>query len=330
MPGYPGQPAPHVMRGPSWTSRLFLTAVVALALPFAVRAQTCDGALERADGLYVQAEFDAAIALLTECMEGEAFSEAERARAYRLLGLSYIGKGQMAEARTAAEDLMALDPAYEPDPADDPPTWQQLVEEVEGEPAVSPDPPPVDTDRADPPPATATPLPASQPERRGLGALFVELHGSSSALVDEDEDAFSGGGGGFKLGFPLTPAFIAFGGLTAAPVEPEDDALAVVDYRLTMLDLGAQLNFGASRRSFVPYFTAAYTRQSLSVDIDGVDGWTGNAFTGGIGFMYFFTPPLSVGLGLDVTFGGLQSDDLGDVSTTAARLSLGLSWFPLR
>ena len=316
MPGYPGRP--------SWTSRLLLAA--AFALPFAVQAQTCDGALERADGLYVQAEFDAAIALLTECMEGEAFSEAERARAYRLLGLSYVGKGQTAEARTAAEDLMALDPTYEPDPADDPPSWQRLVEEVAPEEtAVSPDPPPADTGRADPPPQTSTPTPVpSQVERRGLGALFVQLHLNSSAIQGDAEETGGGGGLGFKLGFPLAPAFIAFGGLDVAALDVEGDDL---DYALTVLDLGAQLNIGASRRSFVPYFTAAYTRQAVSAD--GGDVERGNGFTGGIGFMYFFTPPLSINLGLDVTSGQLESGAFSG-ATTGVRLRLGLSWFPLR
>ena len=167
----------------------------------------------------------------------------------------------------------------------------------------------------------------SQVERRGLGALFIQFHLSSSAIQDEAEDSFSGGGLGFKLGFPLAPAFIAFGGLDVAALQGEDDDL---DYALTVLDLGAQLNLGAGRRSFVPYLTAAYSRQALSVDVDDFDALTGNGFTGGLGFMYFFTPPLSINLGLDATFGSLESDDLGSGSTTAIRVRLGLSWFPLR
>ena len=310
-------------------SFLIVGVVLGLVLPVTAQAQACDRALEEADAFYVRAAFDDAIALLEECMEGDQLSREDRARAYRLVGLSYIGKGQTAEARTAAEDLMAVDPDYEPDPVNDPPSWQRLVDEAE--PAETTDPAPAETD----PPADdadRSPLPpqAAPPTSTGLGALFIQLHLNSSAIIDEDEDTFSGGGGGVKLGFPLTPALIAFGGLTVAPVQPEEDLLVDANFRLTMLDLGAQFNIGASRRSFVPYFVAAYTRQSLSVDVDDVDTATGNAFTAGVGAMYFFTPPLSIGLGLDLTFGGLKSDDLGEGSTGAARLSLSLSWFPLR
>ena len=161
---------PEHLGRPLWKPSSFLAvgALLCLALPLAVQAQDCDQALERADSLYVRAEFDEAIALLTGCMEGGSPSEDDRARAYRLIGLSYIGKGQMAEARAAAEELMAVKPDYEPDPADDPPTWQRLVEEVEPEEAASPNAAPPD----DPPPAGGGPRrPAPGDVRADPGAL---------------------------------------------------------------------------------------------------------------------------------------------------------------
>ena len=311
-------------------SFLTLSFALGLALPFAAQAQACSEALEQADDLYVRAAFDEAITLLTDCLENNQLSGEDRAKAYRLVGLSYIGKGQMEEASLAAQELMAIQPDYEPDPVNDPPSWQRLVDEAEPAETTSPDAAPADPARTAPPSQQDPIIPSTPPTASNLGGLFIQFHLNSSAIIDEDEDTFSGGGGGFKLGFPLTPAFIAFGGLSVAPVQPEEELLVDANFRLTTLDLGAQFNIGASRRSFVPYFIAAYTRQSLSVDIDGVDTATGNAFTAGVGAMYFFTPPLSIGLGLDLTFGGLKSDDLGEGSTTAARISLGLSWFPLR
>ena len=320
MPMPSGRPIPKTL------SFLLLSVALGLALPFAARAQACSEALEQADDLYVRAAFDEAITLLTDCLENNQLSGEDRAKAYRLVGLSYIGKRQMEEASLAASELMAIQPDYQPDPVNDPPSWQRLVDEAEPAETTTPDPAPSDPVRAAPPPQQ-DPI-TSPPTSPSLGALFVQLHLNSSAIIDEDEDTFSGGG--FKLGFPLTPALIAFGGLTVALVQPEEDLLVDANFRLTMLNLGAQFNIGASRRSFVPYFVAAYTRQSLSVDVDDVDAATGNAFTAGAGAMYFFTPPPSIGLGLDLTFGGLKNDDLGEGSTGAARLSLGLSWFPLR
>ena len=316
-------------RLPRATWPFLIAGALCLSLPATAQAQACDQALETADGFYVRAAFDEAINLLITCLENGQLSGEERARAYRLVGLSYIGKGQMEEARHAASELMAIQPDYEPDPVNDPPDWQRLVDEAEPAQTAAPDPPPADADRSDPSPQRdpITPPPTSS----SLGPLFVQIHFNSSAIVDEEEDSGAGGGFGLKLGFPLIPALILFGGFDTAGIDLEDDT-PDLDYRLTVLDLGAQFNLGAGRRSFVPYLTAAYSRQSFTADVDLDDPtFTGSGFTVGLGAMYLFTPQIGLNANLDLTFGSLRlTEDDESFRTGTGRFMLGLSWFPLR
>lgn len=86
--------------------------------------------LAEAQQRYDNGRFEEAIAIATRCLDGEAATEAERQRAYRLVGLSYIGQDLRDNAREAVRQLVMLVPNFEPDPVNDPPQFIQMVEEA--------------------------------------------------------------------------------------------------------------------------------------------------------------------------------------------------------
>ncbi len=51
-------------------------------------------------------------------------------RAYRLLGLAYIAKDYLEDAKTAVQKLLDMVPNYVSDPVQDPPPFTKMVEEV--------------------------------------------------------------------------------------------------------------------------------------------------------------------------------------------------------
>ncbi len=99
----------------------------------AQQSGTCAGELEEASTQYAQGRFDETIALTDRCLEKENILESERRAAYRLKGLSYIGKGLEGDAKASVRRLLAIVPNYEPDPILDPPDFVALVNEVKAE-----------------------------------------------------------------------------------------------------------------------------------------------------------------------------------------------------
>lgn len=188
---------------------LFLMPGVAFA-----QAQQCQAELETADESYSMGRFDQTIELLDQCLEKEGLSETERRLAYRLKGLSYIGKGLQVDAREAVRRLLELVPSYEPDPIQDPPTFVELIDEMRQE--VAPPPPaepveeePAVTEARSAEPAEVVPPAATpavlQPTKRKkkktgrwiLGGLGVAAAGGLVAVL------VSGGGSGGSSGTPI-------------------------------------------------------------------------------------------------------------------------------
>jgi len=114
---------------------LWLAALI-LLLGFVRLATAQDKCLEQmiqAEKEYTNGNFDAAISLVTACLEAGALNQAEKQRAYKLLGLSYIAKDYVEQAKTAIWNLLDLVPKYEPDPAQDPPGFSNMVQEMKKE-----------------------------------------------------------------------------------------------------------------------------------------------------------------------------------------------------
>ena len=156
----------------------------------------CPTALEDAEGAYNLGEFDEVIRLLDTCIQRGTFNQAQLRQAYRLMGLSYIGKQLEVDAKSAIAELLTLVPDYEPHPVNDPPTFARMVSEVKTEQAA--------TERANTnvnTPGNTTPPPPQTGRKRWLliggGAVAV---GVLAAVL-----AGGGGGGGGTGGLPGPP-----------------------------------------------------------------------------------------------------------------------------
>ncbi len=93
----------------------------------------CEKQLTDAEQRYNTGRFDEAIGLISECLGKPGLSEQEKMKAYRLLGLSYIAKDYLEDARTAVKKLLDMVPNYQSDPVQDPPPFTKMVEEVKEE-----------------------------------------------------------------------------------------------------------------------------------------------------------------------------------------------------
>lgn len=109
-------------------------AVLGIASP--VQAQDvagCDTSYTRAEEAYYAAEFESAVAELRPCAQNPTLPDSVRARMYRLLSFAYLGQNDELVARQAVESLLAVNPDYVPDPAQDRPDFVAIVEKVKKE-----------------------------------------------------------------------------------------------------------------------------------------------------------------------------------------------------
>jgi tetratricopeptide (TPR) repeat protein len=96
---------------------------------FAQSQNECEEELKNAQRKMETGKFDEAIELITECLNKEGISNESKKQAYRLLGLTYIAKDYLGEARNAVGKLLDIVPNYQPDPDQDPPSFVDIVEE---------------------------------------------------------------------------------------------------------------------------------------------------------------------------------------------------------
>ncbi len=96
---------------------------------FAQSQNECEEELKIAQKKMETGKFDEAIDFITECLNKEGISNETKKQAYRLLGLTYIAKDYLGEARNAVGKLLDVVPNYTPDPDQDPPSFVDIVEE---------------------------------------------------------------------------------------------------------------------------------------------------------------------------------------------------------
>jgi len=175
--------------------RMSAFASLVLLLPFWAAAQTqedCQAKLPQAEVAFTDARFDDAIKLLTDCLDKGGFTDsADKQRAYRLLGLAYLAKDYIEQAKSAINKLLDLMPVYEPDPDQDPPAFIQIFETVKRE-----------RERlqsgAQPPPKEVKP----EKERKGGSGKWFLIGGGVIVLGAGAALALGGGGGD---GGPVIP-----------------------------------------------------------------------------------------------------------------------------
>ncbi len=287
---------------------LLLALLASFALPAA--AQRCDTALADADEQYRAGYFDDVIERLSDCLDRNAFSSEERRRAYRLLGLSYIGKDREEEARAAVRSLLEIAPDYQPDPAIDPPPFVDLVREM---------------NRPIPPPADPITAQAPQPVSRTKG-FMGSLSAIGTGYSDEGTD-LSGGGADLVLGYGVTPQVAVVLRLGGAALSGSN---LVGSFTSGIATLGGRYHIGGGQRAFVPYLgggaafqTISYMEGGLSVDFNG----PGGEIEGGI--LYFFNPSLALSGGISLLFASLSNDaDPESFSATTVNVGAGISWSP--
>ena len=72
--------------------------------------EACEEELKEAQNKYDTGLFDAVIEIVNECLNNENLSQENKKKAYRLLGLTYVAKDYLSEAKTAVSKLLDIVP----------------------------------------------------------------------------------------------------------------------------------------------------------------------------------------------------------------------------
>lgn len=287
--------------------RLLPLALLALALAGPAAAQsTCRTALADADESYRSGYFDRTIDRLTGCLDADAFSPEERRQAYRLIGLSYIGKDREADARTAVRSLLEVAPDFRPDPAIDPPPFVRMVTEERRNVGV----------------ASATASGARRPASTSggfLGALRVQ----GTSYTDEGGN-LSGSGGDLTLGYGFSPTLSAFLKLSGSSL---GDGIS-----LGSAGIGGRFHIGGGQKKLVPFVGAAATFQTATIEESGVSAdFSGAGGEVEAGLLYFLSPSFAIDGGVSALFSSLDSDLVEEpFSATTVHVGVGIAWSPGR
>ncbi len=287
--------------------------VLGLILVPATTAQDidCRTAFTDAEESYRNGLFDETIELLNTCLDQNAFSSEERRQAYRLIGLSYIGKDREEGAREAVRALLEVAPGYQADPVLDPPPFVALVDEMRDEYETQQTPP-----RSNPSATRASTLRGISVGFRGQGTRY-----------NDDGGSLAGGGGTLTVGYGVTPS------VTVALIL--DGSTLEDDVTLTNVGLGGRFYLGGGNRNFVPYVGAAAVLQQASIEIEGfsVDFSGGGGEIEG-GLLYFFNPAFAVNAAVTGIFTSLSGDIEGvndeSFGATTVQFGVGISWYPSR
>lgn len=168
--------------------------------------------------------------------------------------------------------------------------------------------------------------------------LFVNFELSRQAFsVDEPNTDTDGGGGlGLRLGYGFTPTFSLYLGFTGASMTERSNAND--RYGLGVAELGTRLHFGRKLKSPTFYLDVAFQAVEASDD-DSSLSFSGGGLGLGGGLLVFVGQKLALDFGLrgsggtfsDFTIGGVTVNiDEENVRYGVGRLSVGITWFPMR
>ena len=90
----------------------------------------CEERLNDAEAEYKAGHWPESIDLINQCLAEQNLTEAERGRAYRLLGLVYIAIELEKEANDAVKNLLIMVPNYKIDPDRDPPQLKKIIDDI--------------------------------------------------------------------------------------------------------------------------------------------------------------------------------------------------------
>jgi hypothetical protein len=92
--------------------------------------EECDTILAQAEEQYRSGYWNNSIELINQCLNKKDISEANKEKAYRLLGLVYIATELEKEAKEAIRNLLILAPNYKVNPVEDPPQFQKIIGDI--------------------------------------------------------------------------------------------------------------------------------------------------------------------------------------------------------
>lgn len=152
--------------------------------------ERCASERAAAQAHYLEGRFGEAARLLHACIDQNPLFVEEALKVYRLLGLVYLYQNARAEAVGAVERLLELDPRYQADEVQDPPSYVALVEAVRaqrGPPPAETLPeqptPEVDAETNAPPPLLPPPETRLDPQPRPDGSPPLGLHRAKTWLL---------------------------------------------------------------------------------------------------------------------------------------------------
>lgn len=107
-----------------------------LICPGILNAQTediCSEAIQTAEEQYREGAYQEARQVVSACLNQDEIPTDQAVEAYRLLTLIHLKQDQLEAAREAVVNLLGVDPKYEPDEVESPPSYVSLVSVVKEE-----------------------------------------------------------------------------------------------------------------------------------------------------------------------------------------------------
>ncbi len=259
------------------------------------QSAACHAELEQAKQAYTLGNFDETIRLVDVCLGKNNIQESERQFAFRLKGLSYIGKGLEADARAAIRRLLELVPSFQADPVQDPPSFVSLIEEIKQEQNTTAAP-----NSSNLPVAAGEPTRNTRPEREsernrveswytnwGFGYPFISYPEADRVILDELENL---GADNVALTLELLGFYAPIGTQTIVgfTVNAWGDVYSLAGEDLTI----TSYTFGASAMHFLQnnigdglFIRADVGPSRLVLDLNTSQGNSSNTSNWGIGFL---------------------------------------------
>lgn len=104
-----------------------------LICPGILHAQTediCSEAIQTAEEQYRERAYQEARQVISACLNQDEVPSDQAVQAYRLLALIHLKQDQLEAAREAVVNLLGVNPKYEPDKVESPPSYVSLVSVV--------------------------------------------------------------------------------------------------------------------------------------------------------------------------------------------------------
>ena len=115
---------------PCFVLFLFVWGEIAATASAQFLLPPCQIELVAARDAYLHQDYEAALNLASSCTRGNGVSNADLIRAHRLMSLSFFRRHALVEARSSITHILSIDPTYEADPVQDPPSYALLVSMV--------------------------------------------------------------------------------------------------------------------------------------------------------------------------------------------------------